>query len=103
LFGNVDTVLTSGKHLSAESGLHNLGQWRKESDVTIMAGGGINFENALKFKEAGLKAIHLSGTSFGNEVSVNRKIPINSTKHLEEYHVAVTNTETVRQIIQSVK
>ncbi|WP_343487474.1 copper homeostasis protein CutC [Allomuricauda sp. d1] len=99
----VDTILTSGKHLTAENGLENLKKWQQQTQVTLMAGAGILPENILKFKKAGLKAVHLSGTSFVNEVSISRKIPMNAQKHLQEHHVAVTNAETIRQIVQAVK
>ena len=68
-----------------------------------MAGAGVNPTNASLFKNSKLKAIHLSGTRFENKVSINRKVPMNSVKHLEEYHVAVTNTEIIRQTLQAVK
>lgn len=99
----VDTVLSSGKHLTAEDGLENLKSWQQQTKLTIMVGAGVNPNNILKFKKAGLRAAHLSGTIFGNEVSVNRKIPMNSQKHLQEYHVAVTNDKIIRQTLQAVK
>jgi len=99
----VHAILTSGQHATAQEGLENLKEWQDSTSITLMAGGGIHSENALKFKEAGLKAIHLSGTSFTNTVSIQGKIPMNSIKHLAEYKVAVTNEELVRTIIESVK
>ncbi|WP_394973520.1 copper homeostasis protein CutC [uncultured Croceitalea sp.] len=100
----VDTILTSGKHLTAERGIETLnGLNAQAKHITIMAGAGINLSNVDFFKEIGLKAVHLSGTMFENEVSLNRKIPMNSQNHLAEHHVAVTNTNRIRQIVQSVK
>ncbi|GMN12027.1 copper homeostasis protein CutC [Croceitalea sp. MTPC9] len=100
----VDTILTSGKHLTAENGIELLKELNSVADkISIMAGAGVNLNNIKKFMHIGFKAIHLSGTSFGNEVSINRKVPMNSQKHLEEHHVAVTNVEVIRQIVQSVK
>lgn len=99
----VKTVLTSGRHLTAEDGIHNLKKWQTQTDMTIMAGSGVNPNNISLFVDAGLQAVHLSGTHFQNEVSLSRKISMLSAKHLEEHHVAVTNTEVVRQIVQAVK
>ena len=99
----VDSVLTSGKHLTAESGIENLSSWQKATSLNIMAGGGVNPENATKFKKIGLRAVHLSGTLFENEVSVNRKISMNSQRHLTEHHVAVTNEGVIRQVVNAVK
>lgn len=100
----VNYVLTSGQETSAEKGMKLLKELNSISKrVKIIAGGGINPNNAEGFKSAGLKAIHLSGTLFGNPLSLEGKIPMNSNSHLREDEVAVTNSETVRQIIQRVK
>lgn len=100
----VDYILTSGGEASAERGLDLLSKLNAISkQCTIMAGGGIKIDNATKFKNAKLKAIHLSGTSFGNMINVNKKISMNSEAHLKEDQVAVTNMETIRQIVRSVK
>ncbi|MEM1260523.1 MAG: copper homeostasis protein CutC [Bacteroidota bacterium] len=99
----VTTVLTSGQCPNAVDGLENLGKWQNSTSITIMAGGGIHSENAANFKEAGLTAVHLSGTSFVNSISVNEKVPMNSDKHLTEDHVAVTNIKVIRQTIQRIK
>lgn len=99
----VDTVLTSGGQTSAENGLKNLSSWQLKSELTLMPGGGINTTNIQKFKEAGLKAVHLSGTTFGKPLNIAGKIPMNSIKHLLENNVAVTNLETIRQIVKAVK
>ncbi|WP_350290286.1 copper homeostasis protein CutC [uncultured Croceitalea sp.] len=100
----VDTILTSGKHLTAENGINLLSELNTVAKKSIiMAGAGVNQGNVNKFSEIGLRAVHLSGTTFGNEVSMNRKIPMNSQKHLEEHQIAVTNVDIIRQIVQSVK
>lgn len=99
----VNTILTSGQRKNALEGLGNLQKWQGSTATTIMAGGGIHPGNSLEFKEAGLKAIHLSGTTFVNHVPTNGKIPMNSNKHLSENHVAVTNGDVIRQTIQRIK
>jgi Uncharacterized protein involved in copper resistance len=99
----VDTVLTSGQFPSAEQGLHLLETWQKNTNMTIMAGGGVSPSNVLLFKEIGLRAVHCSGTSFGNSIALQGKISMNSTKHLVEDAFATTNVETVRKMIQAVK
>lgn len=100
----VDSILTSGKHISAEAGITTLKELNaKANSATIMAGAGINANNVHLFKEIGLKAVHLSGTTFKNELSINQKISMNSIKHLQEHQVAVTNQDKIRQTVQSVK
>ncbi len=61
----VERVLTSGQEQSAELGiklLQELNALSKER-ITILAGGGISSENAVKFKAIGLKEIHASASS----------------------------------------
>lgn len=99
----VDTILTSGGHPSAEKGLEQLEKWQKGTSMTIMAGGGVSPSNAVGFKKIGLRAVHCSGTSFGNQLDVAGKIPMNSAKHLAEDRVATTHVEMVRSIVQAVK
>lgn len=99
----VDTILTSGGKASAFQGLSDIKAWQRNTDITIMAGGGVCPQNAVAFKNAGLRAIHLSGTTFGNEVNVEDKINMNSQKHLKEDKVAVTNVNLIRQTIQNIK
>ncbi|TMU54397.1 copper homeostasis protein CutC [Flagellimonas algicola] len=100
----VDYVLTSGQETSSEVGLELLKELNSVSKgVKVIAGGGIKLENAEQFKSDGLSAIHLSGTSFGNPIALEGKISMNSNTHLREDQVAVTNLETVRQIVQRVK
>jgi copper homeostasis protein len=100
----VDTILTSGKHLTAENGIKILEELNTQAKrIIIMAGSGITPKNVNLFKEIGLKAVHLSGTTFRNEVSIHRKISMNSQNHLAEQHIAVTNANRIRQIVQSVK
>jgi len=61
----VDRVLTSGLETSAEKGLNVLKQLQEQANgrITILAGGGINSDNAKLFKEAGLHEIHASASS----------------------------------------
>ena len=100
----VDTVLTSGKQVTVEKGMEPLKKLNDISEnIVVMPGGGVNANNAEKFKEAGFKALHLSGTSFKNQVSIKEKISMNSAKHLIEDEVAVTNMGVVRQIVQIAK
>lgn len=61
----VTRILTSGQEHTAEQGLELLKALDDKSNgrLIIIAGGGINSENAIKFKEAGLKEIHASASS----------------------------------------
>ena len=72
----VERVLTSGQKPSAEEGLSLLKKLNEIANgkITILAGGGINAQNAVKFKEAGLKEIHASASITINQDSFLRKI-----------------------------
>jgi copper homeostasis protein len=74
----VERVLTSGQKATAEQGLELLQELNKISNnrITILAGGGINAENVLKFKEVGLKEIHASASSQLEEHSSLFTVPL---------------------------
>ncbi|WP_412561771.1 copper homeostasis protein CutC [Winogradskyella sp. MIT101101] len=61
----VHRVLTSGQQKNAEEGLELLKELNGIANgrITILAGGGVNSENAIKFKQAGLKEIHASAST----------------------------------------
>lgn len=96
-------VLSSGGKATAEIGLHHLEAWQKKTSLTLMAGGGVSPENASMFKKSGFRAIHCSGTSFGNRVDLQGKITMNSSKHLVEDRFALTDVETIKSIVKAVK
>ncbi|MFS4416368.1 copper homeostasis protein CutC [Maribacter sp. 2307ULW6-5] len=100
----VQTILSSGQKPSAAQGAPLLGELqRRAKSCVLMAGGGVNPDNATMFLEAGLSAIHLSGTAFGHALPMDGKLSMNSQKHLAEHQVAVTQTETIRQVVKHVK
>jgi copper homeostasis protein len=65
----VERVLTSGQQTTAESGLEVLKELNIMSNgrIIILAGSGITSDNALKFKQIGLKEIHASASSLIEE------------------------------------
>ncbi|TKD66613.1 copper homeostasis protein CutC [Flavobacterium sp. ASW18X] len=99
----VYAVLTSGQQVSAEKGIPVLQEWQQQSNVQIMAGGGITAANATRFKAANLAAIHLSGTSFEQQLDIRGKISMNSLKHLVESQVSVTQSGAIQSVIKAVK
>ena len=100
---DVDGILTSGQSPSAEQGIELLQKLKDvSSKTTIIAGGGIGPENCQIFQTAELEALHLSGTALVSHIHTDRKIEMNSSKHIQETSVAVTQTETIRQIVAAV-
>ncbi|TBV26957.1 copper homeostasis protein CutC [Meridianimaribacter sp. CL38] len=61
----IERVLTSGLQPSAEKGINTLKKLNEKAKgrITILAGSGINQNNAKRFKEIGLKEIHASASS----------------------------------------
>lgn len=62
---DIDRVLTSGQETSAEKGLNLLKQLNEQANgrIIILAGGGINSDNAKLFKDIGIKEIHASAST----------------------------------------
>ncbi|MCT4628979.1 copper homeostasis protein CutC [Winogradskyella sp.] len=60
----VDRVLTSGQKSTAENGLELLKELNEiaNNKIVILAGGGINVDNAFKFKDAEIQEIHASAS-----------------------------------------
>jgi len=100
----VQTVLTSGKEASAESGLDTLKELNKIAEqVKIMPGGGVDINNCNLFKNAGFQAIHLSGSLFKNAIDTDGLLSMNSDKHLNQDKVALTSADIIFNVVQSVK
>lgn len=61
----VHRVLTSGQQKTAKEGLELLKELNDIANgrLSILAGGGVNSENAIRFKQAGLKEIHASAST----------------------------------------
>ncbi|WP_025762643.1 copper homeostasis protein CutC [Dyadobacter tibetensis] len=61
-----ERILTSGLHATAALGIDVLSQLAKVSAgrIEIMAGAGVNAENALQLKDAGVDALHLTAKAF---------------------------------------
>ena len=89
----VERVLTSGQKPSAEEGLSLLKKLNEIANgkITILAGGGINAQNAVKFKEAGLKEIHASAS-----------ITINQDDSLFCLPQTVSDTNTIKDILDAI-
>jgi copper homeostasis protein len=58
----VDRILTSGKHDKAINGIENIKQLVKQAngEIEIMAGSGVNRDNALVLAKTGVDALHFT-------------------------------------------
>lgn len=100
----VDYILTSGQAKSALIGEPLLATLQSKAlTCTIMPGGGINDKNAGIFKQKGFEAIHLSGTTLVTTFSQMPAVPMNSEAYLKENTVAITEVETIQNVVRAVK
>lgn len=98
----VNRLLSSGQKSSAIEGISLLKELQKASkgEIEIMPGGGINLENALKFKEAGFKSIHFSATTKKQILPQKPKVSMHSEAFFEEGIVATSDEKIIHNIIQ---
>lgn len=98
----VNRLLSSGQKPTAIEGilvLKELQNLSKEK-IEVMPGGGINLENALKFKEARFKSIHFSATTKKQVLQQKPKVSMHSETFFEEGIIATSNKETIQKIKQ---
>ena len=98
----VKRLLSSGQKPTAIEGISLLKELKNfsEGKIEIMPGGGINVENAAKFKEADFKSIHFSATTKKQILAKKPKVPMHSDAFFEEGIVATSNQETIQKIIE---
>ena len=99
----IQTLLTSGQARSAMDGISLLQQLKEISgSCVVMPGAGIREHNAIHFKQAGFKAIHLSATKTIQNTSIPAKIPMNASKALAENETLVSDLTMLKKVIESV-
>lgn len=96
-------ILSSGQNYSAEKGLKQLKKLKEISNkrLIILPGGGISEDNAKLFKAEGFNEIHASLTQF-EKVNEQSNISMNSTKHFSETHIAISNIEKIKKLLDNV-
>ena len=100
----VKTILSSGQSTSSVEGLELLKSLQlKSKKIDIMPGGGVKPSNAHLFKDAGFKAIHLSGTHFVPSLKVDPKVSMNSPSFLLDNQLAVSKLENIENVVKAVK
>lgn len=100
-------ILTSGQRNTAVEGLETLrslvigGAGR----IQLMAGSGVNRENALQIMETGVDAIHLSGKNSrdSNMKFRNPDVFMGGVSGIPEYEVVYSDRGKIEDVIQKVK
>ncbi len=100
----VARVLTSGQATSAEKGIELLKELQEiaGNHLIIMPGGGINPENVQLFVDGGFEEIHCSATQLHQTINTP-KISMNSEKFISDTHMAISDTEKIKQILARIQ
>ncbi|CAN5570802.1 copper homeostasis protein CutC [soil metagenome] len=99
-------MLTSGQHQTAEAGISILKQLTEAAAgrIEIMAGAGVNAQNAPQFIDAGVDALHLSGGTKEDSQMIYRQPSVSMASSLPgEYEYIETDEVKIRAIVSVVQ
>jgi copper homeostasis protein len=102
----VNCILTSGQQNKAFDGkdlIENLVK-KAQKRIKIMAGSGVNSDNALQLMATGIDALHLSGKATRDSEMVFRKqgIAMGGLPQIPEYEIAFTDWHKVQEIFNTI-
>jgi len=99
----VDRVLTSGQEASAEKGLDLLKMLQKNANnkLIILPGSGINYNNAVSFKNSGFKEIHASATTL-KQVDELPEISMLNPEFLDETEDVISDINHIKSILNAI-
>lgn len=95
-------ILTSGQQQTAEAGLSVLRQLSQTAAgrIEIMAGAGVNARNAQLFIDAGVDALHLSGSQKEDSGMIFRQPSVSMASSLPgEYEYVEASEDKIRAIV----
>lgn len=97
-------ILTSGQHQTAEAGLSVLKQLAETAAgrIEIMAGAGVNAQNAQRFIDAGIDALHLSGSTKEDSRMIYRQPAVSMASSLPGEYEYIEADEAKIQTIVSI-
>ena len=102
-----DRILTSGQKNMAMEGIENIKNLveRANGRIEIMAGSGVNEDNAQTFIHTGVNALHLTGKSIRDSEMVYRKegIAMGGLSEVPEYEIVYSDFEKIRAVVECVK
>jgi copper homeostasis protein len=97
-------ILTSGQYQTAEQGLAVLRQLTEKAAgrITLMAGAGVNARNAVLFIEAGVDALHLSGSQKADSRMRYRQPSVSMASSLPgEYEYIEASEDKIKNLLLS--
>ncbi len=98
-----DRILTSGQKNTAMKGIESIKNIVNQAKgrIEIMAGSGINADNALILARTGVNALHLTGKSIRDSEMVYRKegIAMGGLSEVPEYEIVYSDVEKIRAVV----
>jgi copper homeostasis protein len=99
-----DRILTSGQKNTAMEGIENIKTLIKKANnrIEIMAGSGVNTDNAQTLIHTGVDALHLTGKASRDSEMVYRKegIAMGGLSEVPEYEIVYSDFEKIRAVVE---
>jgi copper homeostasis protein len=96
-------ILTSGQKNTAMEGIEAIKNLVKQANgrIEIMAGSGVNADNAQTLIHTGVNALHLTGKSIRDSAMVYRKegIAMGGLSEVPEYEIIYSDSEKIRAVV----
>ena len=100
-------VLTSGQKATAIEGIDVIRKLVEYSAgrIEIMAGSGVNPENANEFIRAGVQALHFSAKTIKNSRMTyrNKNAPITQTVAMSDYELIAADEDKIREMMKLIR
>lgn len=100
-------ILTSGQKNTAIGGIEAIKKLLKQANgrIEIMAGSGVNADNAHILVQAGVDALHLTGKATRDSEMIYRKVGIamGGLSEVPEYEIVYSDAEKIRAVVELVK
>lgn len=100
-------ILTSGQKNTATEGIEVIENLVKQANgrIEIMAGSGVNSDNAQTLIHTGVNALHLTGKSIRESEMVYRKegIAMGGLSEVPEYEIVYSDADKIRAVVESTK
>jgi copper homeostasis protein len=101
-----DRILTSGQKNTATEGIEAIENLVKQANgrIEIMAGSGINADNAQTLIHTGVNALHLTGKASRESEMIYRKagIAMGGLSEVPEYEIVYSDFEKIRAVVECV-